>query len=99
MENKKNILLSIHNIDGVAYKFNNKFKFMNLQHLVQILDAMNEEQLATCASAISATEEVVSELGTVLDKLDQVTLDLIRSYDRTQYSHDFGHSEQTEDTN
>jgi hypothetical protein len=85
MDNKKNILLSIHNLDTVAYRFNNKFKFMNLQHLVQILDDMGEEQLATCAGAISAVEDVMLEVKTVLAKLDNVTDELIQSYDRTSF--------------
>jgi hypothetical protein len=89
MENKKNILLSIHNIDSVAYKFNNKFKFMNLQHLVQIIDSMSEEQLENCANAISKVESVVNEFVVVLDSLESVTIDLISSYDRTNYSQRF----------
>lgn len=87
MEHKKNILLSIHNIDSVAYKFNNKFKFMNLQHLIQIVDAMGDEQIKDCSEALSKVESVIAEITPVLDKLDDVLLKLIPTYDRMNYSH------------
>lgn len=85
VEFKKDILLSIHNIDGVAYKFNSKFKFFNLQHLVQILDHMNEEQLKNCSEKIRVVEEKLQGVSDVFDGMESEVLDLISSYDRTQY--------------
>jgi hypothetical protein len=96
MENKKRILLSIHNIDGVAYKFNNKFKFLNLQHLVQVLDSMGERQLETCADRIEKVENMLSNISTILEDSNDATLNLIQSYDLRQYSHDLEDSNQTE---
>jgi len=85
VEFKKDILLSIHNIDGVAYKFNSKFKFLNLQHLVQIIDHMNKDQLKNCSEKILVVEKSLQAISNVFDGMESEVLELIASYDRTQY--------------
>jgi len=88
VEFKKNILLSIHNIDAVAYQFNTKFKFFNLQHLIQILDYMNEEQLKNCSEKINAVEQKLQAVAEALSSMDSETIDLIASYQRREYDLD-----------
>lgn len=81
MENKKNILLSIYNIDHAENAFHNKLKFMNFAHLISRLNNFPDEQLAICAEKLTVVEEIICKVNSLVSELEQPALDLIQSYD------------------
>jgi len=86
MENKKNILLSIYNIDHAENAFHNKLKFMNFAHLIGRMNSFSDKQLSVCAEKLAVVEAVITEVNEIVSRLEQPALDLIESYDATQYS-------------
>ena len=83
MESKKNILLSIYNIDMAENKFHNKVKFMNLAHLIGSLNTFSDEHLEAISEKLSVVEEKFTELVKFVDELETPALELIKSYDVT----------------
>jgi hypothetical protein len=58
---------------------------MNLQHLVQILDSMNSEQLSVCSDAIYDVEQKMSKMSDIIDDMHSEILSLIMSYDINRF--------------
>ena len=82
LESKKNILLLIHTIDSLTSKYSNKFKVMNLVHLLQILDHIPESQMKTIEEKLTKVTEVLEPLYDVIEDLEPATQELIMSYNR-----------------
>jgi len=82
---KKDILHSVYNINKTENLFYNKMKFINLSHLIQILDEVSDEQLETIKAKIATVEEELAKTRTVLDNLYIPTVELISAYDRTNF--------------
>jgi hypothetical protein len=87
-EQQKNILLSIYKINQLETLFFNKIKFLNFGHLIQIMDAVSEEQLKDVAEKIVVVEQALSAIKPVIDSLYIPSVELVSTYDRTNYLSD-----------
>ena len=85
MEHKKNILLSIYNIDSAENAFHNKLKFLNLPHLIGNLNKFPDDQLSECADKLAVVEEIIKKVNDIVSLLDQPVLDLIKSYNPDEF--------------
>jgi hypothetical protein len=85
MENKKNILLSIYNIDFAENSFHGKLKFMNFAHLIANLNKFSDEQISECASKLAEVESIICKVNNLVSELEQPALNLIKAYNPDEF--------------
>lgn len=84
-ETKKEILFMVHNLDAMAGRCSNKFKVMNLIHLLQILDHVDEQQLKDIECKLKNVLELFKPLDDFLTPMEEPLMELVKSYDREEY--------------
>lgn len=82
---QKDILFLIYSINKVETLFYNKMKFLNISHLIQILDSLPEEQLQGVKENMEDVVGELSKVKMVIDNLYIPSVELVKSYDRSNY--------------
>jgi hypothetical protein len=81
MENNiKDLLYAVYKLDQIANRFNNKFKYMNLNLPLGQADRWSEEQTRKVVVALEAVYEASKEIDTIVENLEEPVLELIKSY-------------------
>jgi hypothetical protein len=79
-EQLKSVLHKVFLADKVVNKFHNKVQFMNLNFLMSRADTWSEEKLKAVDNALETIGEQLSEVMTIIEKLEAPTLALVESY-------------------
>jgi hypothetical protein len=81
MEDKiKNVLYAVYKLDQVSNRFNNKFKYMNLNLPLNQADRWDEAKLDQVVVALNAVYNALKNIPELIDGLEEPVLDLIKSY-------------------